>query len=134
MDLVYVEKGAELEPGHGTLRVELPKVDAPTSMVQLSVYVPESMKFKKRSDEGTLRHVESFSASPELPQLAPDVSRKASMDMERTGNAQAATLGQGVDPVQVTVPLSGNIRYYEKTLALDEQLWAEFEYKYKVKK
>lgn len=134
VDLVYVEKGSALEVGHGELRVDLPTVDAPSSMVQLSVYVPSTMKFKKHSDEGTLRQVDWFSAAPELPQLAPDIAAQANGEMIRTGNAQAATLAQGVDPVQVTVPLSGNTRYYEKTLALDESLWASFDYKYKPKK
>jgi hypothetical protein len=51
-----------------------------------------------------------------------------------TGNAQAASLAQGVDPVQVNLPLAGNVRYYEKTLALDESLWVSFDYSYKPKK
>jgi hypothetical protein len=134
VDLVYVEAGTELQRGKNRMRVDLPEVDAPTSMVQLSVYVPYDVHYLKRSDEGTLRQVDWFSASPELPQLAPDVAARASSDMRATGNAQAGTLAQGVDPVEVNIPLSGNIRSFEKTLALNEDLWVEFGYKYKPKK
>lgn len=134
VDLVYVEGGSELTVGKGELKVELPKVNAPSSMVQLTVYTPLDLAVKKKSDEGSLRHVDWFSASPQIPQLAPEVAQRAQMEMNVTGNAQAATLGQGVDPVNVTVPLSGNVRYFEKTLALDELLWVSFDYTYKPKK
>ncbi|HND29723.1 MAG TPA: hypothetical protein PLA94_06975, partial [Myxococcota bacterium] len=125
---------SELTVGTGELKVELPKVNAPSSMVQLTVYTPLDLAVKKKSDEGSLRHVDWFSASPQIPQLAPEVAQRAQMEMNVTGNAQAATLGQGVDPVNVTVPLSGNVRYFEKTLALDELLWVSFDYTYKPKK
>lgn len=134
VELVYVEKGTPLAEGRGELQIQLPSTNAPTSQVQLSVYMPGEVKYVKRSDEGTLRHVEGFSAAPSLPQLAPEIEAQARREMAVTGNAQAATLAQGVDPVQVNIPLSGVVRYYEKTLALDEKLWASFEYAYKPKK
>lgn len=134
VELVYVEKGSPLAEGRGALEVQLPTTNAPTSQVQLSVYMPSEARYVKRSDEGSLRHVEWFSSAPSLPQLAPEVEAQARREMAVTGNAQAATLAQGVDPVQVNIPLAGVVRYYEKTLALDEKLSASFEYIYKPKK
>ena len=40
-------------------------------------------------------------------------------------------MGQGVEPVDVQLPLAGKAIYFEKMLALDEDLWASFDYRIK---
>ena len=128
VDLVYVENGAPLGTS-GTARAELPTTDAPTSQLQWTVYFPERGVIGKKSWEGSVRHVEYFSTSPTLPADA-TVSRAQVQAARNVANNQemAGTLGQGVEPVEVTLPLSGQISMYEKMLVLDEPLWVSFEY------
>lgn len=133
VELVYVEKGEELAPRKGELNVKLARANAPTSLLQWTVYAPEELKVKKGSREGSVRPVSWFSASPDLPQLDPEVAQRAQAQMNREANAQAAagTMGQGVAPVQVNLPLAGQQLYWEKMLVLDEELWVGLDYKHK---
>jgi len=133
VDLVYVENGEALGTS-GTARAELPRADAPTSELQWTVYFPADAKLQRKSWDGTVRHVDYFSAQPQLPTDATVSSR----DMEDVQNAvqgqqMAGTLGQGVEPVEVNLPLSGQQTYFEKMLVLDEPLWVSFDYTRKVR-
>lgn len=133
VEVVYVEGGAALGTG-GTLRLDLPRVDAPTSQLQWTVFFPGQAKVDEKSFEGSVRMVEGFSATPQLP-------REATVTRTQTGNQQAAAaqqadagaLGQGVEPVKVNLPLSGQQLRHEKNLVLDEELWTSFDYKLKEK-
>ena len=55
------------------------------------------------------------------------------MRAEVQNQGETGALGQGVEPVEVQLPLSGNAYTFEKTLVLDEKLWVGFDYKHKVK-
>lgn len=129
VDVVYVENGADLGKS-GTARMELPRVDAPTSQLQWTVYFPEDAAIGKKSHEGSVRHVEYFSASPQLPPEA-SVTRaqQQAVQAAAANQAGAGALGQGVEPVEVNLPLSGQVAMYEKMLVLDEPLWVSFEYR-----
>ncbi len=135
VDLVYVENGNELAEGRGELRADLPKVDAPSSVLQWTIYVPYSTTVVPKTSEGTVRRVQWFSAAPVLPAEA-IVTQAASnaVRMEVQNQGDTGVLGQGVEPVEVQIPLSGNAYYFEKTLVLGEDLWVGFDYKRKVKK
>lgn len=126
VDLVYVEKGADLGTS-GTERLDLPTVNAPTSQLQWTVYFPETAKIGKKSFEGSIRHVEWYSTSPQLPPNATvtEADRRA---VQNAAEGSANAMGQGVEPVDVQLPLAGQALYFEKMLALDEALWASFEY------
>lgn len=131
VDLVYVESGSPLGRS-GTARAELPRTDAPVSQLQWTVYFPADAKVGKDSYDGTVRHVDWFSGSPQLPQDAV-VTRDMEMQVQAaaTGNEMAGTLGQGVEPVEVNLPLSGQSVTFEKMLVLDEALWVSFDYRRK---
>lgn len=134
VELIYVESGAPLADGKGELTVDLPRVDAPTSQLQWTVWFPGDAKIKDKSQEGSVRHVEGFSAAPQLPSDAV-VSQQVQRSVGRAVQNQdaAGALGQGVEPVRVELPLSGQIQTFEKMLVLDERLWVSFDYVRKVR-
>ena len=129
VEVIYVEAGAPLAVGKGTLVVDLPRVDAPTTQLQWTVWFPDDARILPRSQEGSVRRVEGFSAPPQLPNdavVSDAVQRsvgRAVMSQEDSG-----ALGAGVEPVRVELPLAGQIQTFEKMLVLDERLWAGFDY------
>lgn len=131
VELVFVENGASLGTG-GTARAELPKVDAPTSQLQWTVYFPEEGVVTRNSYDGTIRHVEWYSSQPQLP---PDAvvtqQQKQAVQAAAKASASAGVMGQGVEPVRVDLPLAGQTLLFEKMLVLDEPLWVSFEYRIK---
>lgn len=129
VEIIYVEAGAPLADGRGELAVDLPRVDAPTSQLQWTVWFPNDAKIVKRSQEGSVRHVEGFSAPPQLPADA-GVSQQVQRNVARSVQSQdsAGALGQGVEPVRVELPLAGQVQTFEKMLVLDERLWVRFDY------
>lgn len=129
VDLVYVEAGAPLVAS-GTERLTLPSVDAPTSQLQWTVYFPENARVKKHSFDGSIRHVGWYSTSPQLPPSA-TVTERDRAAVQRAAAGMGDAMGQGVEPVDVQLPLSGQTIYFEKMLALDEELWASFDYRLK---
>jgi hypothetical protein len=134
VELVYVEEGTELANGRGAMEVHLPTVDAPSSILQWTVYIPATATIVPRTSKGSVRRVDWFSAAPVLPAEAV-VTQKASKAVRAEVQHQGdnGALGQGVEPVEVQLPLSGNAYTFEKTLVLDEALWVGFDYKHKVK-
>ncbi len=134
VELVYVEGGGELANGRGELKVELPRVDAPTSVLQWTVYLPATATIVPRTSEGTVRRVDWFSAAPVLPaEAVVTQAAQAAVRAAVANHGETGALGQGVEPVEVQLPLTGNAYYFEKTLVLDESLWVGFDYKHKVK-
>lgn len=127
VDLVYVEAGAALGTS-GTARLTLPRVDAPTSQLQWTVYFPENAHIQKNSFDGSIRHVGWYSTSPQLPPNA-TVTDQDRAAVQRAAAGMGDAMGQGVEPVDVQLPLSGQTIYFEKMLALDEDLWASFDYR-----
>lgn len=131
VELVYVENGAPLGDA-GVARAELPRVDAPTSQLQWTVYFPENGRISKRSYQGTVRHVPWYSSQPQLP---PDAvvteAQKQAVQAAARASAAAGVLGQGVEPVRVELPLAGQTVLFEKMLVLDEPLWVAFAYRMK---
>lgn len=134
VELVYVEAGGDLANGRGEMKVELPRVDAPTSVLQWTVYIPSTATIIPRTSEGTVRRVDWFSAAPVLPAEAV-VTQQAqnAVRAEVQNQGDNGALGQGVEPVEVQLPLTGNAYYFEKMLVLDEELWVGFDYRHKVK-
>lgn len=134
VELIYVESGAPLAVGHGELRVELPRADAPTSQLQWTVYFPDDAKIDKKGEQGTVRKVEYFSSAPQLPSDAV-VNAKVQQNVGRAVQQQedSGALGQGVEPVRVELPLAGQTQAFEKMLVLDEPLWVSFGYTRKEK-
>ena len=116
----------------GTEKITLPTVNAPTSQLQWTVYFPQDAKISKHSFEGSIRHVEWYSTSPQLPPNA-TVTESDRRAVQRAAEGMAGTMGQGVEPVDVQLPLAGQALYFEKMLALDEELWASFDYTLKEK-
>ncbi|MFZ5482262.1 MAG: hypothetical protein ACOZNI_36210 [Myxococcota bacterium] len=133
VEVIYVEGGGELADGKGELKVELPRVDAPTSQLQWSVYFPADAKVNEKSHEGTIQNVPYFSMSPQLPDSNVAVQAQQRVQQNAAANVDAGALGQGVEPVKVDLPLTGQVHFYEKMLVLDEALWVSFEYKRKDK-
>jgi hypothetical protein len=71
-----------------------------------------------------------FSTPPQLPPDA-TVSQMEGQRINQAAENQdaAGALGQGVEPVRVELPLTGQVHAYEKMLVLDEPLWVSFGYK-----
>lgn len=130
VEVVYVES-TEPTPdnGRGHFEAKLPKADAPSTYVAWTVHSPERAKIRKRSYDGTLRHVDYLSnpipeedyyyIETESPQYA----------QQAAGQADSGGLGTGAVPVPVSLPLQGEEVEFEKLLALDEELTVEFDYR-----
>lgn len=134
VELVYVEGGGELANGKGNLKVSMPTVDAPSSVLQWTVYIPATATIVPKTSKGTVRRVDWFSAAPVLPAEAVVTQQaRQALNAEVTNQGETGALGQGVEPVEVQLPLTGNAYYFEKMLVLSEDLWVSFDYKHKVK-
>lgn len=130
VELVYVEGGEALARGRGEIRAQLPTVDAPTSMLQWTVYVPASAKVLPGTSEGTVRRVPYYSSLPQLPAGAVVAAHVAdAVGGEVQQQATGGVLGAGAEPVDVALPLGGTAMMFEKTLVLDEKLWVGFDYR-----
>ena len=91
--------------------------------------MPSPGRMKSSSFEGTLRDVEYLSypvAAGEYFEVQTDTA-----NYQQAAGQQIAggALGSGAEPVQVSLPLDGQPLYFEKLLALDEELWVSFDYK-----
>jgi hypothetical protein len=130
VELVYVERGEALATGRGTLHLALPTVDVPSTLMQWSLYLPHSTTLVRRTATGTMRRVDWFSAAPVLPaEAVVTQAAQAAVRAEAAKQGESGTLGQGVEPVEVMLPLQGNTSYFERMLVLEEPLWAEFRYR-----
>ena len=98
------------------------------------MYLPWTATIVPKTSEGSVRRVQWFSAAPVLPAEAVVTQQAANAVRGEVANqGETGTLGQGVEPVEVQLPLTGNPYYFEKTLVLQEPLWVGFDYKHKVK-
>lgn len=130
VEVVYVESAeATADNGRGHFEAALPQADAPSTYVAWTVYSPDRTKIKKRSYDGSLRHV--YDLSDPIPEddfgyietETPMYQEQANVQVDSGG------LGTGAVPVPVSLPLQGNAVYFEKLLALDEPLTVEFDYR-----
>ncbi|MEN0061499.1 MAG: hypothetical protein AAGA48_05070 [Myxococcota bacterium] len=125
IELVYVENGqAPNRKGKGRFEADLPLVDAPTTYVAWTVYLPEGAKQKGKPD-GSLRHVKTLSRP------VPNAKLQAGAQREQNAatRAQSGALSQGAAPVRVTLPIDGQPVRFEKLLVIDERLSVAFGYK-----
>ncbi|MDP2304936.1 MAG: hypothetical protein Q8P18_02800 [Pseudomonadota bacterium] len=130
VELVYVEAGAPLDVGRGGMRISLPTIDAPTSVLQWSIWTPTTLTVLPKTAEGTVHLVTTFSAPPVLPaEAVVTQAAQAAVRAEVANQGETGTLGLGVAPVHVEVPLTGNVTRFERTLVIDEELWAGFDYR-----
>ncbi len=128
--VVYVESGeATPDNGRGHFSASLPQADAPSTYVAWTVFSPERAKIKKRSYDGSLRHVDELS-NPIPEDDTYYIETETPQFEQQAGNQSASGgLGTGAVPVEVSLPIQGDRRYFEKLLALDEPLTVEFDYR-----
>ncbi len=132
--IVYVESGeAPGKDGKGSFRAEMPTADVPITYVAWTVYTPWQAKVKKKSYDGSLRQVSGLSRPFARGDLAAIQANAPAYGGEIHQGAQAQVagggMGSGATPVAVNVPLEGRPVYFEKLLALGEELWIGFDYK-----
>jgi hypothetical protein len=122
--LVYVEEGTPpSSKGTGSFRASLPSVDVPVTYVSWTVYSPWQAKIRKKTFDGSLRHVSGLSqpyTGADLGMINAPVQQRSSM---------GGGMGTGALPVAVSVPLEGRPVHFEKLLALGEELWVGFDYR-----
>lgn len=130
VEVVYVENGdAPSAAGTGTFHAALPKADVPSTYIGWTVYAPSDAKVKKKSFDGSVRHVDylSFpmgaSTVTTIDTYTPEMAQSAGQQMNN------GSMSQGAAPVPVQLPLEGNPFAFEKVLALDEVLEVSFDYK-----
>jgi hypothetical protein len=137
VEVVYVEDGTPTpERGAGHFEAELPRADVPATYVGWMVYMPDEVKPKKRSFDGTLERVRyltnpiPFQDAHVVDTVAPQMQVQEQMAVQ----VESGALGQGAAPVEVSLPLQGVPVNLEKVIALDEPLRVEFDYKVKAAK
>lgn len=129
VEVVYVESmDAPSTSGKGTFKAELPRADVPTTYVSWTVYAPGRARISKSSFDGSIRKVD-YPSRP-LGAVETMVVQQAVDDMQGAANvtADSGGLGTGAAPVRVELPLEGQPVFFEKLLALDEELWVSFDY------
>jgi len=129
VEVVYVESGEGPDAqGRGVFEGRLPIADAPTTYVDWTVYAPSQAKINERSKDGSLRPVEYLtkplgaSGVLEVQDATGSFAKSAQMQ------SNIGTLGEGATPVKVSLPIEGQPVYFEKLLALDEELSVRFAY------
>jgi hypothetical protein len=151
---VYIESGdATPKSGRGSFTAKLPTVDVPSTYVAWTVYSPDKTKIRRWSYDGSLQHVKNLSFPiptganvgyvdmPQEPYGGEEDFRQAAeappppaLDGANLGGAAGgptggAAMGRGAAPVLVTLPLQGKETYFEKLLALDEDLEVTFSFR-----
>ncbi len=130
--VVYVEEGqAPGADGKGTFEAQLPTADVPITYVAWTVYAPWDAKVKKKSYDGSVRHVSGLSRPLATSDMLALAAGEYSDGVSRGGIAQhsGGGLGTGAVPVAVSVPVEGRPIYFEKLLALGEDLEISFDYR-----
>lgn len=132
VDIVYVETPAKPVKSYGTMRVDLPAVDAPVMHMMVSYYAPAEGRYSggwgRSPFSGLMKHVEEF-ASLATGERAEIVRRDAAkqvaqmqQQVEQRIDAQARKAG--VTPIRVRLPIHGKHFKFEKILVLQgEALW-----------
>jgi hypothetical protein len=130
VEVVYVESAAPAgDWGRGEFSAALPLADAPSTYVAWTIYSPDRAKVKKRTIEGTLRHVDELS-NPIPAEDLYAIDTVTPQVQEAAGKqASSGAMGTGAVPVPVSLPLQGEPIFFEKLLALDEALTVEFGYR-----
>jgi len=139
VDLVYVETPATAAPSRGTLRVDLPKCDAPIMHVMTSFYLPsegayKSWLFGESGFTGPLRIVKDFASmatGPTREVVVVDAAKQA-VQLEQQAQTRADTQARaaGATPIRVRLPINGRLFRLEKILALPkDELWFEVRYR-----
>ena len=138
VDMVYVETPDKTAPSTGTLRVDLPTVDAPAMHVMFSTYLPAEGRYKggwgKSAFSGPLRLVEEFTSLATGParqviriNAAKQVT-KMQQQVEQRADRQARRAG--ATPIRVRLPVNGKLFKLEKILVLPkDQLWFQVTYR-----
>ena len=131
VEIVFVGKKVELTD-HGAIAVALPQVDIPTGHLAWAVFLPKHLRMT--DTVGSLQEVQNFTlpfrhfavveylkrhaeAGKELAQ-AMEAMQKAA-DAVKAELAQAAK-AQGVLPVRIEIPITGEMYKFEKFLVVDE--------------
>jgi hypothetical protein len=132
VEMVYVETPKTAVASKGTLRVDLPTVNAPVMHLMVSYYLPAEGAYRSywAGDrfEGPLKLVEEFTplvAGPgreivtvNAPAQAQQMQAQVSAQIDQ--QARAA----GAEPIRVRLPINGKLFKLEKILALpDDPLW-----------
>ncbi|TNE86929.1 MAG: hypothetical protein EP330_20185 [Deltaproteobacteria bacterium] len=130
VEVVYVEDGAgPSSTGTGSFEAVLPKADVPTTYVGWTVYAPFDAKIPKKSYDGSLRHVDYLSNVVNAAEVTYIETATPNMQASAAQQTAGGALGQGAAPVQVSLPLEGQPIFFEKLLALDEDLSVSFDFK-----
>jgi len=139
VDLVYVEAPATAAPSRGTLKVELPRCDAPIMQVMVSFYLPaegayKSWLFGESGFSGPLRVVKGFASmatGPKAEVVVVDAARQAvQLEQQAQTRADTAARAAGATPIRVRLPINGRLFKLEKILALPkDELWFEVRYR-----
>lgn len=130
VEVVYVESGdGAADNGKGRFAAVLPMADVPTTYVGWTVYAPTEAKVKADKADGSLRYVERLSRPLGAVQALEVQAQAAGQQRSANNQADGGALGDGAAPVRVRLPLEGTPYFFEKLLAVDEELTVAFDYK-----
>ncbi len=131
VEIVFVGKKVNLTD-HGTIKVALPQVDIPTGHMAWAVFLPKQLRMTDAM--GSLQEVQNFTlpfrhfavveylkrqaASAKQLAQAMDMAQKAA-EQAKAELAQTAK-AQGVLPVRIEIPITGELYKFEKFLVVDE--------------
>jgi len=133
VEIVYVSTGEKLGE-RGEIEAALPKCDVPTGHMAWAVFLPRHLRVV--DTEGNLKEVRSFSlpfrhfgeekylrqaeAAEKAAQAAEALSQMQDKLEEQVAELAKAAKAQGVLPVRVEIPITGEIHRFEKFLVVKE--------------
>lgn len=130
VEVVYVESASPTSgSGRGGFSAALPRADAPSTYVAWTIYSPDRAKIKRRTIDGTLRHVDELSDPIPAEDMHYIETETPNVAAGAAGQAASGSMGTGAVPVPVSLPLQGKPVFFEKLLALDEALEVSFDYR-----
>jgi len=127
VELVYAEPGtAPDEKGRGVARVDLPSCSEPIMHVMVDLHVPEEGRYAEF--EGTLREVEQFAALAGVPVAQRGAEVAQQLQQVFVQREQAKVASAGATPIEVQLPVSGEVYHLEKILVVDGEEWFSYEF------
>ncbi|MEM7393786.1 MAG: hypothetical protein AAF492_15705, partial [Verrucomicrobiota bacterium] len=127
VELVYVETGeAPDERGRGSVKVSLPELSEPITHLMVDLYVPEDGRY--RDFDGTLRKVEAFTPVGAQSPAVDIAGQVTALQQQFVAQNAVAIQAAGASPIEVQLPVSGEVFHLEKILVIKGAQWFSFNY------
>ncbi|MCX7049274.1 MAG: hypothetical protein NTX50_27785 [Candidatus Sumerlaeota bacterium] len=127
VEIVYVEEGTKPDPkGRGNAKVMLPLSSEPITHLMVDLYVPKEGEYSGFA--GSLRKVDAFTqVGPAAPAVNAAVEAQA-LQQQVVVQQAAKVSAAGASPIEVQLPVSGQVFHFEKILVIKDEQWFSYDF------